>query len=115
MTARAERRTESRRELNRRTVNQAAATHNQSSFSRTEWEALDRNGRKQLTVDAQAAVNRLDDGDGRPGDSDLAAIFEAHCQRDAFTPPTYCVHGQGDGCNSCFLDHDDLVRRSEDL
>lgn len=67
-----------------------------------------------MTVAADALA-RLDDGLGRPGDREIAAVLDRHLQWDAFIPPTYCIHGQGDGCNSCFLDHDDAMRRTEDI
>lgn len=112
MTARTERRTADRRELNRRTVNQVAASRNESSFSRTEWEALDRNERKRLAQDAR---NRLDDGAGRPGDRVLARVFDEHCQDQ----PAFCLvcgrQGQGRECDGCHTARDVEVERAGDL
>lgn len=62
------------------------------------------------------ALARLDDGLPLPGDDVLLAVFDRHCQWGAFTAPEpLCQHGQTADCNSCFLDHDDLMRRAEDI
>jgi hypothetical protein len=61
------------------------------------------------------ALARLDDGTPLPGDAALAAVFERHCQWEAFVPPEpLCRHGNTADCNPCFLDWDDLMRRVED-
>jgi hypothetical protein len=64
---------------------------------------------------ASDALARLDDGLQDPDDAELAAVLELHCQTAAFVPPVFCRHGLGPGCNSCFLDHDDAMRRAEDI
>lgn len=63
---------------------------------------------------ALEALSRVDDGLAQGGDLELIEILDRHCQWEAFVPPVFCRHGQGPGCNSCFLDHDDAVRRAED-
>lgn len=61
------------------------------------------------------ALARLDDGVPLPGDRTLADLFDQHIQWDAFVPPApFCRHGNTADCNSCFLDHDDLMRRADD-
>lgn len=64
---------------------------------------------------AQDALARSDEGAGLSGDVALAYRYDQHCQAGAFIPPLLCPHGRGEDCNSCFLDHDDLMRRAEDI
>lgn len=63
---------------------------------------------------ALRAVSRLDDGLASPTDRSLAAAYDHACQLQAFVPPVFCIHGGGPDCNTCYLDHDDLMRRAED-
>lgn len=63
------------------------------------------------------ALSRLDDGlPISTADRDMLALFDQHCAWEAFVPPEpLCRHGNTTDCNSCFLDHDDLMRRAEDI
>lgn len=61
-----------------------------------------------------AALDALDFALVLPEDAAMLAVFETHCQQHAFVEPIYCRHGEAGDCNSCFLDHDDLMRRAED-
>lgn len=62
------------------------------------------------------ALARFDDGVSLPGDRTLADLFDQHIQWDSFVPPApLCRHGSSADCNSCFLDHDDLMRRADDV
>lgn len=62
---------------------------------------------------ASGALAPLDFDTLLPEDVAVLAVFERHCQQHAFEPP--CRHGVTGDCNSCFLDHDDLMRRADDV
>jgi hypothetical protein len=70
----------------------------------------------QVADHALKALARLDDGlPISTADQHVLAVFDAHTQWEAFVPPEpLCRHGNTADCNSCFLDHDDLMRRAED-
>lgn len=81
-----------------------------------------------------AAISRLDDGVGLPGDHDLADIFDAHCA-DAWWPfvrleetrafaallDSLCPvcrlerSENGQECTTCYVLHDVAVARSADV
>ncbi len=67
-------------------------------------------------MNAADVLARVDDGLPVTADQRvLLAVFERHCQEQAFIPPpALCVHGNDEDCGSCFLDHDYLMRRAED-
>lgn len=117
MTARTVRRAADRSEQNRRAVNQHRNGRNEGGFSRRQWQELDAAQRSRLVESlAGDALSRVDDGGQlHPGDRAALEVFDRHLVWEAFIPPEpLCRHGQTADCNSCFLDHDDLMRRLED-
>jgi hypothetical protein len=64
---------------------------------------------------AQDALARLDDGGALPGDTVLAEIFDRHCKWDAQRICLICGGPNGPECDRCVIDHDDAMRRAEDV
>ncbi len=66
---------------------------------------------------ALAALARIDDGEGQPGDRELADTFDRHCEWGQ--PPAPCVicgrRLDGPECASCTARWDEWIGRGSDV
>jgi hypothetical protein len=61
-----------------------------------------------------AALDRLDFGRPVAGDAEVLAVFEQHCRWEARIC-LVCGGPAGPECTGCLLDHDQAMRRAEDI